>query len=351
MRQRTWTIISVAAVLAMLGATARAATIDLVPVGNAGNPSDMRYAATPGYGSVGYAYAIGKYEVTAGQYKDFLNAVGGIDTYALYNTEMSRTDCDLSGSGGVLLYGCGIARSGGGTVGNPYSYTVDSAFVNRPVNHVSFWDAARFANWLHNGQPSGLQGPGTTERGAYTLDGYNGADGHTITKNDAAQWWIPSEDEWYKAAYHKNDGTTGNYWDYPTKTDLGSPPGRDMTELSNPGNNANVFGLPFPIDGTRCTTVKGEFELSDSAYHTFDQGGNVWEWNDTVMISSTRGWRGGAFDHFASDSAAFVRDYEAPTVEYYGIGFRVASVPEPCSLVMLAAIALGGLLYRRSKHA
>ena len=36
-------------------------------------------------GSVAYAYNIGKYEVTAGQYTAFLNAVGGVDTYALYN--------------------------------------------------------------------------------------------------------------------------------------------------------------------------------------------------------------------------------------------------------------------------
>ena len=53
---------------------AQAVTIDPVPVGNPGNAGDTRYE-TPGYGAVGYEYQIGKYEVTAGQYTDFLNAV------------------------------------------------------------------------------------------------------------------------------------------------------------------------------------------------------------------------------------------------------------------------------------
>ena len=95
-------ICAVTAALALLGLSiaAQATIIQTVPVGNAGNAADTRYA-TPGYGSVGYAYNIGKYEVTAGQYTAFLSAVAATDTYALYNTVMSRTD-----------YGSGITRSG-----------------------------------------------------------------------------------------------------------------------------------------------------------------------------------------------------------------------------------------------
>ncbi|HSW44680.1 MAG TPA: hypothetical protein VLM89_03815 [Phycisphaerae bacterium] len=104
--------------------------------------------------------------------------------------------------------GSGIARSGGGTVGNPYIYSGASAFVNRPVNFVSYRDSCRFSNWLHSGQPTGAQGPGTTERGAYTLDGYNGSDGRTIHRNLGARWALPTEDEWYKAAYYKG-GSAG----------------------------------------------------------------------------------------------------------------------------------------------
>jgi hypothetical protein len=59
--------------------TACAVTIEVVPVGNPGNAPDARYvSAAWGDGAVGYGYSIGKYEVTAGQYCDFLNAVARV---------------------------------------------------------------------------------------------------------------------------------------------------------------------------------------------------------------------------------------------------------------------------------
>ena len=118
----------------------------------------------PGYGAVGYTYSIGKYEVTAGQYTEFLNAVAGADTYGLYNTDMWSNTATAARSSGLP----GAARRA-----TPTQYSVAADCANRPVNYVSFWDACRFANWLHNGQPTGPQGPGTTEDGAYTLNGYN----------------------------------------------------------------------------------------------------------------------------------------------------------------------------------
>ena len=127
-------------------------------------------------------------------------------------------------------------------------------------------------NWLHNGQPIGAQGLNTTEDGAYHLNGATTeAQLMAVTRKDGAQYWIPTENEWYKAAYHKNNGVTGNYWDYPTSSD--SVPGRDLNDAS--GNNANYYGNPFPIQWPHYTTVVGEFQNSDSPYGTFDQGGNV----------------------------------------------------------------------------
>ena len=99
----------------------------------------------------------------------------------------------------------------------------------KPVVYVSFWDAARFANWLHNRKPSGAQNNSTTEDGAYTLRGQTSPSNASVTRNVGAQVFIPTEDEWYKSAYHKNDGVTGNYWDFPTSTDVtplsNQPPG------------------------------------------------------------------------------------------------------------------------------
>ena len=58
----------------------QAVNIDTVLVGNTGNTDD-----DTGYGAVDYEYNIGKYEVTAGQYTEFLNAVAETDTYDLYH--------------------------------------------------------------------------------------------------------------------------------------------------------------------------------------------------------------------------------------------------------------------------
>jgi len=227
---------------------------------------------------------------------------------------------------------------------------VASDYANRPVNYVSYWDSCRFANWLNNGQPTGAQGAGTTETGTYTLGGYNGADGRTIGRNVGAKWAVTSEDEWYKAAYYKSGSTNAGYWDFPTSSD--TTPGRDMTELTNPGNNANYQGTPYPIDSPHYTTLVGEFEKSASSYNTFDQGGNVWEWNEAVTYTTDqsvfRGIRGGSF--FSDDShyllASNRDDGHAPTNEYLNVGFRVASIPEPGSVTLSLAGAVAFLIWR-----
>ena len=332
-------LFAIAAVLVLLclGSLAQATVIQTVPVGNPNNAADTRYE-TPGYGSVGYAYNIGKYEVTVGQYTDFLNKVAKTDTYALYNTEMSNTS-----------YGSGITRSGASP---SYTYSVAADFINRPVNCVSYWDSCRFANWLQNGQPTGLQSALTTEDGAYTISGYNGDDGGTIQRNAGWKWAVTSEDEWYKAAYYKGGGTSAGYWDYPTSSN--TVPGRDMADAS--GNNANYYtgSGAYPIDSGKYTTVAGEFQDSDSPYGTFDQGGNVWEWNEAIVYQDStyayRGGRGGSFIHHDNTLQASLRNGYYPTYEYYYVGFRVSEVvPEPSSLLVLGSgiLALAGVIRRR----
>jgi hypothetical protein len=177
-----------------------AITIPTVPVGNAGNAGELQSQGT--FGAVGYDYLIGTTEVTNAQYAEFLNAKAASDPLALYNTSM-----DINARGG-------ITRSG---VSGSYTYTPKTNMGNKPVNFVSWYDAIRFANWLHNGQ-----GSGDTETGAYTLLGGTPTptNGNSITRNTGAIWFLTSEDEWYKAAYYDPTlgGGSGGYWDYATQS-------------------------------------------------------------------------------------------------------------------------------------
>jgi len=321
-----------AAVVVFAVGVAQAVTIDMVPVGNAGNGND-----STGYGGVASAYLIGKYEVTNAQWREFLTAKAGVsDPYGLYNTSMAGIDGGIGRTWSVDHY---VYSAKGG----------DTNWDNRPVNYVSFWDTARFCNWLHNGQ-----GSGDTETGAYALYGYNGSDGRQIIKNPAANYWIPSENEWYKAAYHdKTAGLAASYFDYPTNTnDVPS----NVLSSPDPGNNANFYYQlsHYTIGSPYWTTPVGEFENSESPYGTFDQGGNLFEWNDArIYPSPLVVLRGGSWGYDSSGMLASNRDtYSFPTDERNYYGFRVASVPEPGSIALAISGAVGLLFFgwRRRKR-
>ena len=157
---------------------------------------------------------------------------------------------------------------------------------------------------------------------------------------------IPSEDEWYKAAYYKGGSTNAGYWDYPTRSN--TAPGQDMADAS--GNNANYYTAPdvYPIDSGKYTTVVGEFQNSASPYGTFDQGGNVWEWNEAVLTGSIRGVRGGSFGDDNTQLQAAHRNSVVTSTDYNQLtGFRVCLVPEPTSMALMGLGGLGMLLRRR----
>ncbi|MCY2928730.1 MAG: SUMF1/EgtB/PvdO family nonheme iron enzyme [Planctomycetota bacterium] len=320
----------IAGAVLVLAAAVQATTIETVPVGNPRN-----VAASTGYGAVAYTYNIGEYEVTVGQYTEFLNAVARTDTYGLYSMNMNMS--------GEPEEGHGIYR-----MGSPGSYTygVEPRVVNRPVTWVSFGDAMRFANWLHNGKPAGDQNAATTEDGAY---GVNGAVDtvalNAVSRKVGWQWAVTSENEWYKAAYYKGGGTNAGYYMFPTSSD--SLPSNDLL-TPDPGNNANFFQEGFTVD--YFPTEVGEFENSDSPYGTFDQGGNVWEWNETTMDyppHSFRGLRGGSFNMEYYELSAVNSWMQDPTVEIDYVGFRVVQVPEPASMALLALSGLAVLRKRR----
>lgn len=312
-----------------------AIAIDQMFVGDAGNAADTRVMDsdhTSGYGSVGYAYWISQNETTVSQYAEFLNAVAATDTYGLYNSGMSM---------GIVN---GITRNG---VSGSYTYGVAPGSGNMPVTFVSWFDAARFCNWLQNGQPVGQQNSASTEDGAYTLNG--AISGNGITRNVGATIWIPSEDEWYKAAYYdpSKDSGAGGYWLQTNATDLAG----DNT-VGNIGSLNYFDGDYVGYPGLSLTEVGTYGPGSQSAYGTNDQGGNVFEWNDGV-IGSSRGLRGGSWDYTDHYMSSISRGDFEPTEETHNVGFRVAGtftlarIPEPDAASLIGAAGVLLLARRR----
>jgi len=327
-------------------------SIDTVFVGNAGNPGEIQPLGT--FGGVSYGFNIGRTEVTNTQYVVFLNRVdpGGSNSLGLYDPQMTSYII-----GGILFDADGAAGD---------KYSAEPGREQNPVAFVSWYDSIRFANWLNNGQA----GPGTTEYGSYTIGSLNPdgspVDGNAITRNPGAEWVLPSENEWHKSAYHKNDGVTGNYWNFPTRNDnppySDQPPGTDSPDSSNTANvwyndNLNngyndghaVTGLTEIDETQNHLSNVGAYTNSIGPYGTFDQAGNLYEWVDTLILGTFRGIRGGDWEAEGGAAQSNVANRDDPLVGNRAIGIRAVHLtPEPSSL-LLASLCLMALPLRRRR--
>ena len=309
-------------------------TIAMVTVRNQGNHNDVARVSESDavYGRVNYIYQIGKYDVTIGQYVEFLNAVdpAGTNPNGIYNSHMA-TNPNIAG----------ISFDANGFPGARYNVMTPAGYIpingvtgaNRPITYVSWFDAARFANWMTNGQ-----GTGSTETGAYTLNGLTS--GNAVPVISGSKFRIPTENEWYKAAFYspKYGGARApGYYKFATQSD--SDPGN---LIGNAANQANYYigppeGVGFSVtevdtrdDTQNYLTDVGAFSGSGSFYGTFDQSGNLYQWNDldgTVESASSRGLRGGAsginlkaFDLSYSNRLTYAPESEGK------FGFRLAGV-------------------------
>lgn len=268
--------------------------MDFVNVGNVGNEVD-----NTGYGEVNYAYRIGKYEVTVAQWAAVIAADSSVGNAGYW-----------SGS--------------------------------QPTGGTTWSEAAKFCNWLTTGNAN---------TGYYMIAGGvatpNGLSHEDYAAAHGTTYFIPTEDEWYKAAYYDPVKAGGaGYWDYPTRSDA-----RPTAVMGSTAANTAVYtrtgtGGVYPSSPAAFDNAGGL-----SAYGTMGQGGNVWEWNE-ALNGSSRGMRG-AFFGFTSDFLlATSRNFSVPSTDSNTTGFRVASIPEPCGLAMLAGIAVAGLLcyWRRGRH-
>ncbi|MBM4090526.1 MAG: formylglycine-generating enzyme family protein, partial [Planctomycetes bacterium] len=148
--------------------------------------------------------------------------------------------------------------------------------------------------------------------------------GRRVTRNPGAKWFIPSEGEWYKAAYydpHKPGGP--GYWDYPTRSD--TKPNRDFA-----GSNAANYHDGGMLDPVHHRTEAGTFARASSAYGTFDQAGNVYEWTEGLIPPFLRClWGGSAWSATAGLNVRAPNDQLHSGSDDALVGFRVAgALPE-----------------------
>jgi formylglycine-generating enzyme required for sulfatase activity len=332
-------MVGVAALLGSLASPAQAVTIDWVTVGDPGNTADTTGQPNPA-GAVADSFQIMKLEFTNQQYTAFLNSVDPTGT---------NPNSVYSGSMGSNVRG-GITNTG---TTNGSRYAVKTNMGDKPVNYVSWWDAARVTNWLMNG----ATGTSSTETGAYTLSG--GTSGNVPAVNPGATFYIPTENQWYKAAYYKGGSTNAGYWDYATQSDTApTPVTAGSTGIGSSGSTGNFANYNAAADWNslngNVTTVGTNGGAS--AYGAFDMSGNVFEWNDlTGAAGSSRGLRGGRWDGDALSLSASGRNALDPTFTVFNSGFRLArpvAVPEPSTCAMaLAGLACGGSVVFRRRRA
>jgi formylglycine-generating enzyme required for sulfatase activity len=272
-------------------------TIDFVNIGNAGNSAD-----TTTFGAVPYAYRMGTYEITQ-------DAINKATTSGMANV------------------------------------TAGAWTGNQPAANISWYEAAAFVNWLSTS---------TGKQAAYNLTFSDGnwsmtlwssgqawtAGGENLYRHKNAYYFLPSENEWYKAAYYNPAGS--NYFDFPTASDsIPAGVGSGTAAGTAVYNQALLAG---PAEVTQAGGL--------SPYGTMGQGGNVWEWNESAFDGSntspseTRTIRGANWDNGGTAMLSTDRFDNSPTIEVDYFGFRVASVPEPSS-ALLMMLGLGALMLKR----
>jgi formylglycine-generating enzyme len=273
------------------GSGANSFSIDFVTIGSPGNPADTTGSPNPA-GSVPYAFRIGKYEVSE-QMIDKANSLGGL----------------------------GITK--------------DTRGPDKPATSVSWFEAARFVNWLNTS---------TGSTPAYKFDGGGnfqlwtpsdpGYDANNLFRNGLSTYFLPSVNEWYKAAYY--DPAAGMYWDYAIGSN--APP---VAVAGGTVPGTEVYHQAFAVGPADVSQAGGL-----SPYGTMAQEGNVQEWEETELdvvnddVSSLRGRRGGNWDTLSSTTLwAQSRFASQPAIEGAGTGFRIASiVPEPSAQMILLSI-------------
>ena len=185
--------------------------IEFVHIGNPGNPGDASNISFPTSGAVNYEYQISKHEISQ-QMVLIANSLGNL----------------------------GITTSNWGST--------------RPATEVTWLEAAKFVNWLNTSQGYSpaykIRDLLFIELPDLWLPSDPGYDPSNQYRNRDARYVLPSEDEWYKAAYF--DASAGVYFDYPTGSNSWPTP---VSSGTLPGTA--VFWQSYSSDQRRLPLLVG----------------------------------------------------------------------------------------------
>ena len=278
-------------------------TINFVNIGNAGNAAD-----TTSYGAVPYEYRASTYEIT----QDAINKA---------------------------------------TASGMTNVTAGPWTGNQPAANLNWYEAAAFVNFLNTSSGKTAAYDLSWSGTAWSMELWSSdqawtAGGTNLYRNKDAFYFLPSENEWYKAAYYKGGGTNAGYWLYPTAS---SSEPTSVTSGTSAGTA--VYRNNNPDSAPAIVNSAGGL----SPYSTMGQGGNVWEWNESALdgtnssSSEFRVFRGGNWGSAAGNLRPSSRESDDPLQQGVYLGFRVASVPEPSTYALLLMTGAGWLLWKRRK--
>jgi len=284
---------------------------------------------TTGRGSVGYEFNIGRYEVTSAQWVEF------------YNAALNRADPIPWVQTPVFW---------GGTRNSPSGpFTVRTGGDMLPAGGMTWRTCAILCNWLTNGK--------STDRtafmsGAYAVStfGEDGQGGFTdqLTHSPGATYWIPTRDEWLKAAHydphkHNSDGTIGGWWLYNTTSDTapvyGPPPG-----FTN-GSPLNQANAGFSLPGNREFSIPlGAYTNVTSPWGLYDTAGATGEWLEEAAGRIGRFAEGSAWSGGVGGDLIWSAAGGYPGDASFSYGMRLAHViPAPSSLIVIGACGTFGI--------
>ena len=273
-------------------------TIDFVNISNAGNIADSTT-----YGAVPYEYRASTYEIT----------------------QDAITKATASGMANV---------------------TAGAWTGNQPAATISWYEAAAFVNFLNTSSGKtaayNLTYSGSWSMALWSSDQAWTTGGTNRYRNKDAYYFLPSENEWYKAAYYNAAGT--NYFLYPTASSTAP------TAVAS-GTNAGTAVYDSAATNPAIVDIVGGL----SPYGTMGQGGNVFEWNESAFDGSNssssegRAIRGGGWSDAEGELRSSARNFGVPSSESFNVGFRVASVPEPSTYVLVLMGAGALYLWKRRK--